>query len=59
MAFTKGHLIKALNDLDLPEDTLVVMAFGIGFEDVYDVTTQNIVSSKAGENQEIPAIVLH
>ena len=58
MTFTKKQLIDALINLDVPDDTIVVKASGIGFEDIYDVNTQNIVSSFKGNNKEFPAIVL-
>jgi hypothetical protein len=58
MALTKKQLIDALLNLDVPDDTIVVKASGIGFEDIYDVNTQNIVSSSFKDNEEFPAIVL-
>jgi hypothetical protein len=58
MAFTKKQLIDALINLDVPDDTIVVKASGIGFEDIYGVNTQNIVSSFFKDNEEFPAIVL-
>ena len=58
MALTKKQLIDALLNLDVPDDTVVVKASGIGFEDIYGVNTQNIVSSSFKENDEFPAIVL-
>ena len=59
MGLTKKQLIDALNNLDVSDDTIVVKASGIGFEDIYDVEVQNIVSSFAKENDEFPAIVLN
>jgi len=58
MTFTKKQLIDALINLDVPDDTIVVKASGIGFEDIYGVNTQNIVSSFFKDNEEFPAIVL-
>ena len=58
MTFTKKQLIDALINLDVPDDTIVVKSSGIGFDDVYDVNTQNIVSSFKGNIKEFPAIVL-
>ena len=58
MTFTKKQLIDVLINLDVPDDTIVVKASGIGFDDVYDVNTQNIVSSFKGNIKEFPAIVL-
>ena len=58
MALTKKQLIDALLNLDVPDETVVVKASGIGFEDIYDVNTQNIVSSSFKDNKEFPAIVL-
>ena len=58
MTLTKKQLIDALLNLDVPDDTIVVKASGIGFEDIYGVNTQNIVSSFSKENDEFPAIVL-
>lgn len=58
MAFTKKQLIDTLLNLDVPDDTIVVKASGIGFEDIYEVRTQNIVSSFFKDNEEFPAIVL-
>jgi hypothetical protein len=57
MALTKKQLIDALLNLDVPDETVVVKASGIGFEDIYDVNTQNIVSSSFKDNKEF-AIVL-
>jgi hypothetical protein len=59
MTLTKKQLIDALINLDVPDDTIVVKASGIGFEDVYDVDVQNIVSSFIKDNEEFPAIVLN
>jgi hypothetical protein len=59
MALTKKQLIDVLNNLDVPDDTIVVKASGIGFEDIYDVDVQNIVSSFIKDNNEFPAIVLN
>ena len=59
MALTKKQLIDALINLDIPDDTIVVKSSGIGFEDVYDVDVQNIVSSSIKDNNEFPAIVLN
>lgn len=58
MALTKKQLIDAILNLDVPDDTIVVKASGIGFEDIYDVNTQNIVSSSFNDNKEFLAIVL-
>lgn len=58
MALTKKELIDALTQLDVPDDTLVVRQSGIGFEDIYDVVTQNLVLSRDMNSSEIPAIVL-
>lgn len=58
MTLTKKQLIDALHNLDVPDDTIVVKSSGIGFEDIYDVNTQNIVSSFFKDNKEFPAIVL-
>lgn len=58
MTFTKKQLIDALINLDVPDDTIVVKASGIGFDDVYDVNTQNIVSCFKGNIKEFLAIVL-
>lgn len=58
MTFTKKQLIDALLKLDVPDDTIVVKASGIGFEDIYDVKTQNIVSSSFKDNEEFLAIIL-
>ena len=58
MTLTKKQLIDALINLDVPDDTIVVKASGIGFEDIYDVNTQNIVSSSFKDNKEFLAIVL-
>ena len=59
MTLTKKQLIDSLLSLDVPDDTIVVKASGIGFEDIYDVNTQNIVSSFSNDNEEFPAIVLN
>jgi hypothetical protein len=59
MSLTKKQLIDALVNLDVPDDTIVVKASGIGFEDVYDVKVQNIVSSSYKDNNEFPAIILN
>jgi hypothetical protein len=59
MSLTKKQLIDALVNLDVPDDTIVVKASGIGFEDVYDVEVQNIVSSFKDINNEFPAIILN
>jgi hypothetical protein len=58
MSLTKKQLIDALLNLDVPDDTVVVKAYGIGFEDIYNVNTQNIVSSSFKDNEEFIAIVL-
>lgn len=58
MAITKKELIDALLKLDVPDDTIVVKTSGIGFEDIYDVKTQNIVNWFNDKDKEIPAIVL-
>ena len=58
MAITKKELIDALLKLDVPDDTIVVKTSGIGFEDIYDVKTQNIVNWPNDKDKEIPAIVL-
>ncbi len=58
MSLTKKQLIDALINLDVPDDTLVVKETGIGFEDVFDVRVQNIVSALK-ENDEFPAIILN
>ncbi len=58
MSLTKKQLIDALINLDVPDDTLVVKETGIGFEDVFDVRVQNIVSALK-ENEEFPAIILN
>jgi hypothetical protein len=58
MSLTKKQLIDALVNLDVPDDTLVVKETGIGFEDVFDVKVQNIVSALK-ENDEFPAIILN
>jgi hypothetical protein len=58
MSLTKKQLIDALINLDVPDDTLVVKETGIGFEDVFDVKVQNIVSALK-ENEEFPAIILN
>ena len=59
MTLTKKQLIDALINLDVPDDTIVVKASGIGFEDVYGVDVQTIVSSSIKDNEEFPAIVLN
>ena len=59
MALTKKQLIDALINLDIPDDTIVVKSSGIGFEDVYNVDVQNIVSSFIKDDNEFPAIVLN
>ena len=59
MTLTKKQLIDALTNLDVPDDTIVVKASGIGFEDVYGVDVQTIVSSSIKDNEEFPAIVLN
>jgi hypothetical protein len=58
MALTKKQLIDTLLNLDVPDDTVVVKSSGIGFEDIYNVNTQNILSYSFKDNKEIPAIVL-
>ncbi len=58
MSLTKKQLIDALVNLDVPDDTLVVKETAIGFEDVFDVKVQNIVSA-LNENDEFPAIILN
>lgn len=58
MPITKKELIDDLLKLDVPDDTIVVKTSGIGFEDIYDVKTQNIVSSFVNQDEEFPAIVL-
>lgn len=58
MTLTKKQLIDALLNLDVPDDTIVVKASGIGFEDIYDVSTQDIVGSSFKDNKEFSAIVL-
>lgn len=58
MTITKKELIDALLKLDVPDDTIVVKTSGIGFEDIYDVKTQNIVNWFNDKDKEIPAIVL-
>jgi ribosomal protein RSM22 (predicted rRNA methylase) len=58
MVLTKKQLIDALLNLDVPDETVVVKASGIGFENIYDVNTQNIVSSSFKDNKEFLAIVL-
>ncbi len=58
MSLTKKQLIDALVNLDVPDDTIVVKETGIGFEDVFDVKVQNIVSALK-ENEEFPAIILN
>jgi hypothetical protein len=58
MPITKKELIDAILKLDVPDDTIVVKSSGIGFEDIYDVRTQNIVNSFPGKDEELPAIVL-
>ncbi|QGT54407.1 hypothetical protein b3_0163 [Synechococcus phage B3] len=59
MALTKKQLIDALTNLDVSDETLVVLENGIGFEDIYDVEIQNLVETKTMEEMvEIPAIVL-
>jgi len=59
MGLTKKQLIDALTNLDVPDDTIVVKSSGIGFEDVYNVDVQNIVSSFIKDDNEFPAIVLN
>ena len=58
MTLTKKQLIDSLLSLDVPDDTIVVKASGIGFEDIYNANTQNIVSSSFKDNEEFLAIVL-
>lgn len=58
MTYTKKQLIDELLKLDIPDDTIVVKASGIGFEDVYGVDTQTIVSSFIKDNEEFPAIII-
>ena len=58
MTLTKKQLIDSFVNLDVPDDTIVVKASGIGFEDVYDVDVQNIVNSFK-DNNEFPAIILN
>jgi hypothetical protein len=58
MSITKKELIDALLKLDVPDDTIVVKTSGIGFEDIYDVGTQNIVNQFTDKDKELPAIVL-
>lgn len=58
MTYTKKQLIDELLKLDVPDDTIVVKASGIGFDDVYGVDTQTIVSSSFKDNEEFPAIVI-
>jgi hypothetical protein len=58
MPITKKELIDALLKFDVPDDTIVVKTSGIGFEDINDVKTQNIVNWFNDKDKEIPAIVL-
>lgn len=58
MVLTKKQLIDALLNLDVPDETVVGKASSIGFEHIYDVNTQNIVSSSFKDNKEFLAIVL-
>ena len=58
MTLTKKQLIDAILNLDVPDHTIVVKASGIGFEDIYGVNTQNIVSSSFNDNKKFLAIVL-
>lgn len=57
-ALTKKSLIDKLMSLEVPDDTIVVRAAGIGFEDIYDIRTQTICSSNFQSNEEFSAIVL-
>jgi hypothetical protein len=56
---TKKQLIDALLNLDVPDDTIVVMASGIGFEDVRGVELKDLVSSTYKKDDEFPAIILN
>jgi hypothetical protein len=58
MTLTKKQLIDALINLDVPDDTIVVRASGIGFVDVYDVEVKAIVNHFK-DNNEFPAIILN
>lgn len=59
-AITKKEFIEKLMSLEVPDDTIVVKSSGIGFEDIYDVRTQNICFSSFSEEGEgeFPAIIL-
>lgn len=58
MTYTKKQLIDDLLKLDVPDDTIIVKVSGIGFDDVYGVDTQTIVSSHFKDNKEFPAIII-
>jgi hypothetical protein len=59
MSLTKKQLIDALVNLEVPDDTIVVKTSGIGFEDVYDIEVQDIVSSSYKDNNTELAIILN
>lgn len=57
-ALTKKTLIEKLMSLEVPDDTIVVRASGIGFEDIYDIRTQDLCFSSFSKDKEFTAIVL-
>jgi len=56
---TKKQLIDALLNLDVPDDTIVVMASSVGFEDIRGVELKDLVSSTYKKDEEFPAIILN
>ena len=57
-AIAKKELIEKLMSLEVPDDTIVVKSSGIGFEDIYDIRTQDLCFSSFLKEGEFPAIVL-
>ena len=54
----KKALIDKLTSLEVPDDTIVVVASGIGFEDIYDIRTQELCFSSPSKEGVFQAIIL-
>jgi hypothetical protein len=59
MRHTKRSLIEALEALDVDDDTIVVRADSIRYEDVYEVRTEVLVETLKGpESPQIQTVVI-
>jgi hypothetical protein len=57
---TKRSLIEAIEALDVADDTIVVRADSIGYEDIHEVRVQVLQETLKGPNSpEIQTVVLH